>query len=159
MCTLRSLEETATLIQAGKRLLLAGDEGILTQLPVGEWVAGTSPYFVTADGRMTVKDRIAVTVLPPSVTATDIRFYDGETIQGIASDGPAHGFSFLIVPGFSALLQQFADHQRLAGQEDGFLAGVRRVGLQLLGDCLGGDGDTIDLDPRPLLLAAGDQFQ
>ncbi len=58
-----------------------------------------------------------------------------------------------------ALLQQFADHQRLAGQEDGFLAGVRRVVLQLLGDCLGGDGDTIDLDPRPLLLAAGDQFQ
>jgi len=45
-----SLEEVTEKIIEGKRLLLAGDERLLLQLPAGDWIAGTIPYFMTEEG-------------------------------------------------------------------------------------------------------------
>lgn len=108
MTILRSLEETAALIASGERLLLAGDESILMRLPKGNWVAGTSPYFMTETGCVMPTERISVCVLPPSVTGITARFYDAGQLRGIAADAPNHGFTFIIVPGSSPLLSEFA---------------------------------------------------
>lgn len=110
MTRLHSLEETAALITSGKQLLLAGDEEILMRLPRGNWVAGTSPYFMTAEGRLMSTDRISVCVLPPAVREITTRFYGSPDIRNIAADAPYHGFTFLIIPGFSSLLPEFAQN-------------------------------------------------
>lgn len=34
-------------ISEGRYLLLAGDESVLGQLPQGNWIGGTIPYFIT----------------------------------------------------------------------------------------------------------------
>lgn len=108
MTALLSLEETSALIAAGDRLLLAGDETVLRRLPRGKWVAGTSPYFMTDQGRVTSTDHISVCRLPPSVTDVTVKFYDANEIRRIATEAPDRGFTFLIIPSSSPVLPEFA---------------------------------------------------
>ncbi|MNE44025.1 hypothetical protein D3C80_1382320 [compost metagenome] len=56
-----------------------------------------------------------------------------------------------------ALLQQFTNNQCLSGKKHRIFAATRRVILQLLGHGVWRNKHAIDRDPRPLLLAAGDQ--
>ncbi len=103
-----SLEDVKQQITQGRRLLLAGDEAILRQLPPGEWIGGTIPYFMTAEGGVCARDRIHVTELPPFVTGVDIRTYDEESISRVYSDTPEHGFSVIIIPALSQTHYSFA---------------------------------------------------
>ena len=45
--TLYTVHEETEKINAGKALLLAGDDNVLAQLPKGKWIAGTITYFMT----------------------------------------------------------------------------------------------------------------
>ena len=45
-----SIQEVRMKIEQGKRLLLAGDESLLRELPAGNWIGGTIPYFMTETG-------------------------------------------------------------------------------------------------------------
>lgn len=42
--------EAAELIRSGKYLSIAGDEQALKQLPTGNWIGGTIPYFMAEQG-------------------------------------------------------------------------------------------------------------
>jgi hypothetical protein len=95
-------------ILAGERLLLAGDEELLRQLPKGNWIAGTIPYFIGEAGGVCTRDKIHVTELPDFLSAVTIQAYDEATIGRIYTDGPPHGFSFVIIPAFSGTHTQFA---------------------------------------------------
>lgn len=107
---LYSLDEAAALIRAGKNILLAGDEASLRQLPCGNWIGGTSPYFVGENGGETTHEKIFVTVLPDEVTHISTCLYDDEGLRNIAADGPDNGFTFLIIPAFNTLHQSFAEN-------------------------------------------------
>ena len=52
MKTLFNVTEVTNMIRAGRKLLLAGDDLLLSQLPRGNWVGGTNPYFATGAGGM-----------------------------------------------------------------------------------------------------------
>jgi hypothetical protein len=97
------------LITTGKRLLLAGDERLLTGLPKGEWIGGTIPYFMAPDGGVHTADALFVTELPPSEALT-IKRYTVTELSGIAADHPGHGFTVLLVPAFTGIHQEFANN-------------------------------------------------
>jgi hypothetical protein len=88
-------------IAQGQRLLLAGDEGALLQLPVGNWIGGSIPYFMAAEGGLATRDRIFVTEVPRAATSISIVDYDQTTLANVYRDAPKHGFSVIIIPAAS----------------------------------------------------------
>lgn len=105
LCDIESVQKK---IQSGKNLLLAGDERLLEQLPRGNWIAGTIPYFVGDAGGICTRDRIYVTELPDFISSATIRVYDDAMLENVYTDGPNQGFSFIIIPGFSRTHTKFA---------------------------------------------------
>lgn len=108
MRKLLSVEEVAPQIRAGERLLLAGDEQLLRQLPMGNWIGGTIPYFIDEEGGVLTRDKLFVSTLPPEVVSYYVRFYDDSNLPAIVADEPSHGFSYVIIPAFAKIHQSFA---------------------------------------------------
>ncbi|MEJ2202051.1 MAG: hypothetical protein P8X63_13710 [Desulfuromonadaceae bacterium] len=103
-----SLDEVRDKIISGKNLLLAGDEALLRQLPAGNWIAGTQPYFMTDKGGLHTQEQIHVTELPDFIQSSDIQFYDETSIPAIYTEIPENGISFIIIPAGSAVHYSFA---------------------------------------------------
>ncbi len=105
---IHTFEKVEELIVQGKRLLLAADETLLRKLPQGDWIAGTTTYFVAESGRVCTRDQIYVTELPPYVLGIDIKVYDKESVAEVYVDAPKNGFSFIIIPAKSQTHLSFA---------------------------------------------------
>ena len=111
--TLLTVQEAAALINAGKVLSLAGDEALLARLPRGNWIAGTIPYFVGAEGGTETRERVFVTELDQArPDAVQIKAYTVDTIRNIASDAPDNGYTVVIMPAGSAIHTEYANHGR-----------------------------------------------
>ena len=64
MNELISVQAAADLIKSGLPLSFAGPESALDQLPAGNWIGGTIPYFMLKAGGVVVQDdRVFVTDL------------------------------------------------------------------------------------------------
>jgi hypothetical protein len=101
--------EVSDLIRAGDTLLLAGDAKLLFRLPAGNWIGGSTPFFILyPETGTTSYDRIFVQQLPAFVTKTEVREYDETSIQNIFSDGPQNGFTVLIMPFASPVAVEYA---------------------------------------------------
>lgn len=110
---LLTVQETAELIRAGKVLSLAGDEALLAQLPTGNWIAGTIPYFIGEDGGVETRDRIFVTELTQADAAQiAIKTYSVDTIKNIATDAPDNGYTVVILPAMTPIHAEYANHGR-----------------------------------------------
>lgn len=105
--------ETAHLIGTGKVLGLAGDEALLDQMPKGNWIGGTVPYFIGENGGVECHDKIYVSVFE-GVNPSDIqiRNYSEGDIQLIAKDAPENGFTFLVLPAATDINLEFATNSR-----------------------------------------------
>lgn len=103
-----SVAEAGALIATGRPLSLAADEALLRALPKGNWIGGTSPYFMGQDGGETTRERIFVTELPAPAGPLDLRFYDVFSLDQVCVDAPANGFSLIILPAFSGTHSLFA---------------------------------------------------
>lgn len=92
-----NLDEATKLIREGKILHIAADESLLSQLPNGKWIAGTSPYFITEQGGITCKDRLFINEI---ACAVDFKtaVYDRNNIFDITKDAYSNGMTFLIMP-------------------------------------------------------------
>lgn len=92
-----SLDETKKLISEGKLLHIAADEKLLNQLPNGNWIGGTTPYFITEDGGITSSEKLFVNEIN---FAVDFKLsdYDKDNIMGITKDAYQNGFTILIIP-------------------------------------------------------------
>jgi hypothetical protein len=100
--------DVMAMISAGKKLLLAGDEKSLRDLPAGTWIAGTIPYFIGEQGGVFTQDQIYVTELPDYVLKTEVKIYDQTNIHQVYNDAPRHGFSVIIIPASSPTHFTFA---------------------------------------------------
>jgi len=98
---MHSPEEVINLINQGKTLLLSGHEEVLKKLPKGNWIGGTSSYFMSEDGGLVSDLLIEVTEMPDFITDMKIRYYDLTTIKNVYKDGFESGFSIIIIPAFS----------------------------------------------------------
>jgi hypothetical protein len=115
---LQSIYEVQQMIAAGKSLILAGSAPALSQLPAGNWIGGSIPYFMDKEGGVNSESRIFVTEVPARATGVEIRAYSAEDLSRLYSDAPANGFSFLLVPNGAPFLAAFASH---AQDCEGFL--------------------------------------
>ena len=103
-----TVEEAKALIASGKTLSIAADEQVLRQLPAGNWIGGTIPYFIADNGGLFSQDTAYITEMPDDALRTEIAVYDENSISEIYQKAPAHGFAFVIIPGFSQTHQTFA---------------------------------------------------
>ncbi len=106
--TLVEKEIVNEMIASGQPLLLAAEEEVLAQLPAGNWIAGTIPYFMTKEGGKITKDKIFVSQLPEYATKYKIQEYTADTIKNVYSDAPENGFSVIIIPASSPIHLRFA---------------------------------------------------
>ena len=109
-CEMHTVEEVRLKLAGGQRLLLAGDESLLRQIPAGNWIGGTTPYFMTQAGGLTSKEKIFVTELPEYISEIEIKRYDAQTISQVYRDAPDNGFTFIIIPAQSPTHFTFALH-------------------------------------------------
>ena len=78
-----SLEEVTTLVESGKYMILAGDESLLDQVPKGNWIGGSTPYFMSPAGALSTKEKIFVTLLPPYLINLNLVTYTVDTIKNV----------------------------------------------------------------------------
>jgi hypothetical protein len=98
MNELITIEAAIELIRRGVPLSLAGPQSALDRLPPGPWIAGTIPYFMTADGGTVVPEgRVFATNLS---ALGSIRFatYGPDELAGITRHAPEHGLALTIIP-------------------------------------------------------------
>ncbi len=96
------------MIQDDRILLLAGDEDLLSSMPEGRWIGGTTANFMTPDGGVTTKDKIFVTDMTEFAVDAKIKSYDEEELCKIGGDYLPNGFSVMILPGMSRIHADFA---------------------------------------------------
>lgn len=104
-------EEAAEMILSGATLAIAGDESALAGLPNGDWIGGTTAYFMGQGGGVTTREQLFVTPLPSCAGCKpSIRQYDAASLSQVCVDAPANGFSVIILPAFSEVHFSFAQH-------------------------------------------------
>lgn len=104
-----SVAEAAKRISEGGLLLLAGDEGALRQLPKGNWMGGTIPYFMSAQhGGLASREMVFVTDVTDVAASWEIVPYTEATLAQVYTRAPQNGFSFIIIPAQSRAHLSFA---------------------------------------------------
>jgi hypothetical protein len=96
------LRETIKNIESGRRLAIAGDEKLLLDLPKGNWIGGTIPYFMAEDGGKISKDKVYVHDFTDLSLDAIIKSYGVNDLPKINEDAPDHGFSIIIIPAISS---------------------------------------------------------
>ncbi|MBC2607355.1 DUF6976 family protein [Pelagicoccus albus] len=109
--TLVSLEEAKDLIRKGEPLSVAGSEELLAQLPAGNWIGGTSSYFMAEGGGVLSSDQVFVSHLPEGAGIC-FKTYEADQLHDIMDDAPDNGFSMVIIPSGSGALRQFSEGSR-----------------------------------------------
>jgi hypothetical protein len=108
MKSLMTVQEASDLILNGKKLLIAGDEVLLEKLPRGEWIGGTSPYFMSEDGGLCSREHLQVAGLPDIVLSTRVVTYEASELNRIPRDYMSNGFSYVLIPAFTDTHKKFA---------------------------------------------------
>ncbi len=97
------------MIERGDYLVIAGDEDVLKDLPAGNWVGGTIPYFMTTEGGKVDRDILYVTTISGfKNNLPRLTLYDTNTINRIAKEAPEHGFTLLILPALTDVHMAYA---------------------------------------------------
>lgn len=103
-----ALDDAVALIQAGAPLAIAGRKEALDQLPAGNWIGGTTPYFLTSEGgEMVDATRVFVSDFSGLGPVT-AHHYSTEALQDISEEAPEQGFALAILPFQSQAHQRFA---------------------------------------------------
>ncbi len=102
-----TFEETVELIKQGKTLHIAADESILDKLPKGNWIGGTTPYFISEEGGVFSKDRLFVNELDFGLD-TRIAVYGKYNIFQIVEECYDNGLTLLIMPYGSQVAAKYA---------------------------------------------------
>jgi hypothetical protein len=119
MNQLISLQAAIDLIKTGTFLSLAGSESTLDKLPAGNWIGGTIPYFMLAEGGTVVRDdRLFATDLS-QIGSVSLACYPHDGLDGITAHAPDNGFSQAIIPAGSQAHQRFSEEA--ANYKDAFI--------------------------------------
>jgi hypothetical protein len=119
MNELITVQAAIELVKSGAALSLAGPESALDQLPAGNWIGGTIPYFMISSGGVVVNEgKVFVTNLT-GLGAVSVASYGPDDLAGIAAHAPDNGFSVAIIPAGSLSHTRFAHDA--ANYEDAFL--------------------------------------
>ncbi|MCL2219352.1 MAG: hypothetical protein FWC23_03920 [Chitinispirillia bacterium] len=117
---LMTFDEVSKKISGGELLHIAGTETLLKQLPKGNWIGGSTEYFMAKEGGKVSGDLMFVTTFPYSDFT--IKSYDTGTIKNVAVDAYDNGFSIVIVPFDSEIHKLYAE--KAPGFEDLFIKNI-----------------------------------
>lgn len=110
--SLMGVAEAAALVRSGRPCCIAGDAQALRSLPPGRWIGGTIPYFMAEQGGLCSREQVFVTELPQLAPGEGdgawVQRYSRDTLSRVCTDAPAHGFSLIVLPAFSAVHEAFA---------------------------------------------------
>lgn len=104
---LKTLDETIAMINEGKILHIAADETLLSKLPAGKWIGGTTPYFIAEDGGILTKDSLFVNEIDYA-EEVKIAVYGKYNIFQIVEDCFDNGLTMLILPFGSDVVTKYA---------------------------------------------------
>lgn len=100
--TISTVEAVKQHINEGRILLLAGDEDVLRELPKGDWIAGTIPYFISAEqGGLSSRELLSATDITDLAQSIAVVAYDQNNLAQVYAEAPPNGFSFIVIPAFS----------------------------------------------------------
>ena len=102
------VNQAKELINQGKLLVIAGDHQLLKNLPKGNWIGGSIPYFMTPEGGRHINDKLLITDFSDYVKKFTIKEYKENQISEIPDNYPEHGFNYILIPGMSDTLKTFA---------------------------------------------------
>lgn len=102
-----TLEETSKLINEGKNLHIAADDSLLAKLPKGNWIGGTTPYFMSEDGGILTKDKLFVEEIGYA-EEIKISTYGKYNVFQIVEECYDNGLSILILPYGSAVATKYS---------------------------------------------------
>lgn len=108
MNELISIQAAADLIKSGLPLSFAGPESALDQLPAGNWIGGTIPYFMVAGGGVVVTEGKVFATDLSKVGAVSIACYGPDELAGIAGHAPDNGVALTIIPAGGQAHARFA---------------------------------------------------
>jgi hypothetical protein len=117
---LKTLEETVAMIKRGTLLHISASEGLLRKLPKGNWIGGSTEYFLVAGGGQVTGEKLDV--LEMDYPAYKLAAYDTNSVANIAKDAYPNGFSILILPFDSAIHHEYA--KNAANYQDIFLKSI-----------------------------------
>ena len=103
---LLSFDGAAEIISSGKLLHIAGNENLIRKLPKGNWIGGSTEYFMAKSGGIVTNELLFVTEL--NYDTYKIATYDENAIQNVTIDAFENGFSILILPFDSAVHMKYA---------------------------------------------------
>ncbi|MCL1975657.1 MAG: hypothetical protein FWG61_05800 [Firmicutes bacterium] len=103
---LLSFDETVKKIASGQLLHIAGAEKLLKKLPCGNWLGGSTEYFMAKEGGIVTDDLLYVNEF--AYNEYIITTYDADTIPSIMSDAFDNGFTLIILPFDSAVHNIYA---------------------------------------------------
>ncbi len=105
-------DAVTTMIADGEYMIIAGDERVLSDLPSGNWIAGTIPYFMASEGGRVDQNSVYVTRISglPANNPPRLTLYDTGSISRIAQEAPEHGFTVLILPANSEVHLAYAQN-------------------------------------------------
>ncbi len=107
---LLSLAQANARIARGAPLIIAGSRPALAQLKPGNWIGGSIPYFVTAEGGCCDRHQVFVDEIKLPVSRWAIKSYAADALGAIATDAFANGFSYVIIPANSEAHLEYAMH-------------------------------------------------
>ena len=100
------------MISSGKWLHISGNEDLLKKLPGGNWIGGSTEYFMSANGGIVTDEKLFVSEIP--YADCKIVSYDEKSIEKITEDAFENGFTIAILPFDSEV------HKVYAAQAAGF---------------------------------------
>jgi hypothetical protein len=103
-----SVDRAIELIKEGRALSFAGQEACLDKLPRGNWVAGTIPYFMGAEGGVVTAEKVFATVLADG-QKTEVAFYGPDALECIVGNAPENGYTFAVMPYGSNAHRMYAE--------------------------------------------------
>jgi len=105
---LLTLEETIGLIENGNVLIVASEEDLLRQLPKGNWIGGSIPYFMSDKGGCFDKNKLFVTDITTLASDSKIATFSVDNIADFTKDNYDNGIDYIIIPGFSDIHSHYA---------------------------------------------------
>jgi len=137
---LLTVDVVSQLISQGKVLHIAGAAALLKKLPRGNWIGGSTEYFMAEGGGRTSDELLHVDAL--SYREFVISTYDADTIADVTVDACESGFSIVIIPSDSATRKAYAE--KAAGFDGMFIKNI--VGWISGGNSENDEGSAIVVD-------------
>ena len=102
-----TVAQAAEQISTGQAMLVAGSPAVLAQLPPGNWIGGSTPYFMTAQGGVKDDAHVFCTVIDEALDCK-IDIVPADDIGRVLAGRFPQGFSYVLMPAFAAVHERFA---------------------------------------------------